>query len=38
MLNGTGRAVIAARGMSDDQQSARFGSRGEDFTLVRRLH
>jgi WD40 repeat protein len=37
-LNGRGRAAIAVRGSSDDdRQSARFGSRGEDFTLVRRL-
>ena len=36
-LNGRGRAAIAARGSSDDRQSARFGSRGEDFVLVRKL-
>jgi uncharacterized caspase-like protein len=34
-LNGRGRA--AARGFADERQSARFGSRGGDFTLVRRL-
>ena len=36
-LNGRGRAAIAARGTTDDRQSARFGSRGEDFVLVPRL-
>jgi WD40 repeat protein len=36
-LNGRGRAAIAARGNADDRQSARFGSRGEDFSIVRRL-
>jgi uncharacterized caspase-like protein len=36
-LNGRGRAAVATRGASDDRQSARFGSRGEDFALVRRL-
>src|SRR5215467_7243671 len=36
-LNGRGRAAVAARGSTDDRQSARFGSRGEDFPLVRRL-
>lgn len=36
-LNGRGRVAVAARGAGDDRQSARFGSRGEDFTLVRRL-
>jgi WD40 repeat protein/uncharacterized caspase-like protein len=37
MLNGRGRAAVAARGSTDDRQSARFGSRGENFALVRRL-
>lgn len=36
-LNGRGRAAVAARGSADDRQSARFGSRGEDFAIVRRL-
>jgi WD40 repeat protein len=36
-LNGRGKAAVAARGSADDRQSARFGSRGEDFALVRRL-
>jgi uncharacterized caspase-like protein len=36
-LNGRGRAAVAARGSTDDRQSARFGSRGEDFALVRQL-
>ena len=36
-LNGRGRAAIAARGSTGERQSARFGSRGEDFALVRRL-
>ena len=36
-LDGRGRAAIAARGSVDDRQSARFGSRGEDFSIVRRL-
>lgn len=36
-LNGRGRAAIATRGSSDSSQSARFGSRGEDYSLVRRL-
>ena len=36
-LNGRGRAAVAARGSTDERQSARFGSRGEDFALVRRL-
>src|SRR5262249_15382875 len=36
-LNGRGRAAVAARGSSDERQTARFGSRGEDFSLVRRL-
>ena len=34
-LDGRGRAAIAARGSPDDRQSARFGSRGEDFSIVR---
>lgn len=37
-LNGKGRAAIAARGATGDRQSARFGSRGEDFVLTQRLH
>jgi WD40 repeat protein/uncharacterized caspase-like protein len=36
-LNGRGRAAVAARGSTDDRQTARFGSRGEDYALVRRL-
>lgn len=36
-LNGRGRAAVASRGSTDDRQSARFGSRGADFALVRRL-
>ena len=32
-LNGRGHAAVAARGSTSDRQSARFGSRGEDFTL-----
>jgi uncharacterized caspase-like protein len=36
-LNGRGRAALAARGSTDNRQSAHFGSRGEDFPLVRRL-
>jgi hypothetical protein len=36
-LNGRGRTAIAVRGTTDDRQSAHFGSRGEDFTLVQRL-
>jgi WD40 repeat protein len=36
-LNGRGRAAVAARGSTDAQQSAHFGSLGEDFSLVRRL-
>ena len=36
-LNGRGRAAVAARGTEDGRQSARFGSRGEDFSLVRRV-
>jgi WD40 repeat protein len=37
-LNGSGRAAIAVRGSDGDSQSARFGSRGEDWVLARRLH
>jgi len=36
-LNGRGHTAIAAPGLSGDRQSARFGSRGEDFVIVRRL-
>jgi WD40 repeat protein len=36
-LNGRGRAAVAARGSTDDRQTAHFGSRGEDFVLARRL-
>jgi len=36
-LEGRGRAAGATRGVADDRQSARFGSRGENFALVRRL-
>ena len=36
-LNGRGRAAVAARGTEDGRQSARFGSRGEDFSLVRQV-
>jgi WD40 repeat protein len=36
-LNGRGRAAVAARGPADNRQSARFGSRGEDYAVVRRL-
>ncbi len=36
-LNGRGRAAVAARTSADNRQSARFGSRGDDFTLVRQL-
>jgi uncharacterized caspase-like protein len=36
-LNGIGRAAIALRGPTDGSQSARFGSRGEDFALAGRL-
>ena len=35
LLRGRGRA--AARGFAEERQSARFGSRGGDFSLVRRL-
>jgi uncharacterized caspase-like protein len=37
VLNGRGVAAIAVRGSTGDGQSARFGSRGEDFALTRRL-
>ena len=36
-LNGRGRAAVAARGSTDDRQSARFGSRGEDFVVANQL-
>ena len=36
-LNGIGRAAILVRGLTEGTQSARFGSRGEDFALARRL-
>jgi WD40 repeat protein len=36
-LNGTGRAAVAVRGSAGHTQSARFGSRGDDFPLVQRL-
>jgi len=36
-LNGRGRTAIAAPAPADERQSARFGSRGEDFVLVRRM-
>jgi WD40 repeat protein/uncharacterized caspase-like protein len=36
-LNGRGVAAVAAEKAADERQSARFGSRGEDFTLVQRL-
>jgi hypothetical protein len=36
-LHGIGRAAIAVRGSTDGNQSARFGSKGEDFVLARRL-
>jgi hypothetical protein len=37
MLNGIGRAAIARARLDDGAQSARFGSKGEDFVLARRL-
>ena len=37
-LSGRGVATVAARGFGDDKQSAHFGSTGEDFVLVDRLH
>ena len=36
-LNGRGAAAVAVRGSVGDAQSARFGSRGEDFALAWRL-
>jgi uncharacterized caspase-like protein len=36
-LNGRGVAAIAVRGSTGEAQSARFGSKGEDFVLARRL-
>ena len=36
-LDGRGFATVAARASIDEKQSAHFGSRGEDFVLVRRL-
>jgi uncharacterized caspase-like protein len=36
-LHGRGRAATAARGVLDAYQSARFGSRGEDFAIVRQV-
>jgi uncharacterized caspase-like protein len=36
-LNGRGAATVAAEKTDEDRQSARFGSRGEDFALVQRL-
>lgn len=36
-LNGRGSTTVAARGSAGERQSARFGSRGEDFAVVRRL-
>jgi hypothetical protein len=36
-LNGRGVATVAVRGSTGDAQSARFGSRGEDFVLTGRL-
>jgi hypothetical protein len=36
-LNGIGRAAVAVRGTNDGSQSARFGSKGENFVLARRL-
>ncbi|KAB2919053.1 MAG: hypothetical protein F9K29_07485 [Hyphomicrobiaceae bacterium] len=36
-LNGIGRAAIAVRGATEGSQSARFGSKGEDFALAGRL-
>lgn len=35
-LNGRGLAAIAVRGSVSDAQSARFGSKGEDFVLTQR--
>jgi len=36
-LDGRGLVAIAAHGSMDYRQSAHFGSRGEDFAVVRRL-
>jgi hypothetical protein len=36
-LSGVGRAAVALRGSTDGSPSARFGSKGEDFTLTQRL-
>jgi len=36
-LNGRGLVAVAVRGSTGEQQSARFGSKGEDFVLARRL-
>jgi hypothetical protein len=36
-LNGIGRAAIAVRGVSAGSQSARYGSRDEDFALAARV-
>ena len=36
-LNGRGVAAIAVRGSTGERQSARFGSKGEDFVLAQRL-
>jgi hypothetical protein len=36
-LNGVARAAVAARGGSEGSQSARFGSKGEDYPIVRLL-
>jgi WD40 repeat protein len=36
-LNGRSVTAVAARGFTDDEQSARFGSTGEDFAIARRL-
>ena len=35
-MGGTGRATTARA--TDNRQTARFGSRGEDFVVARRLH
>jgi hypothetical protein len=36
-LDGTGRAAVAARGFTDDRQSAHFGATGGDFPVAARL-
>jgi len=36
-LNGRGLTTIAVRGSDGNTQSARFGSKGEDFALAQRL-